>query len=245
MAIAAIVVVLFAVRATRTVPHDAARAAARPVPVPEIATRSLSIVVRGHPLESGPPPSEFIGPYMDMLRWELARYPAGALGTLQLQQIVVCDKLTSGGVSFDAMADWDAHILYLTALDLAHEDNHARVVVHHEAFHLLDQAQTGNLADDAAWTALNEAGFNYGSGGDSMRQLGAGDVGSSGRAGFVSAYATTGVDEDKAETYGHLMIDRTWVLRQAARDPALARKLGVLKQRLNGYVRGWGDKLGV
>jgi hypothetical protein len=209
----------------------------------DVATVAQTFVVRGHQVRAEAAAPELVDPYMGLLMGELKHYSHASMSAFHLRTVVVCGELTSGGTSFNAMADWDRHVLYLAAMDPRENSHYAQVVVHHELFHLLDQAMTGNLAYDPVWTALNSRGFVYGSGGDSMREADASELGSASEAGFVTRYATSGVDEDKAETFAHLMVDRTWVLQQAAHDDVLQHKIAAVRQRLNRYVPGWGDSL--
>jgi hypothetical protein len=104
--------------------------------------------------------------------------------------------------------------------------------VHHEVFHFLDYADDDQVRADPAWEKLNDRWFVYGSGGRFQR-----DPKSSGRAelpGFVTRYAQSALEEDKAETFAFWMIDRPWLSARAKTDPVLAAKLAAIERQLAG-----------
>jgi hypothetical protein len=110
-----------------------------------------------------------------------------------------------------------------------------RMIIHHEFFHMLE-TQAGNPFQDPEWDALNPIGFHYGSGGVNALRSSANpppkvDTSYVG-GGFVSRYAMSAVEEDKAETFAYLMVRYGNVMTRARRDEVLASKVELLKQRL-------------
>jgi hypothetical protein len=90
-------------------------------------------------------------------------------------------------------------------------------------------ADDGVLQIDHAWLALNPDGFRYGRGGRSMRAPSAGaftrDV-----PGFVTRYATSALEEDKAELFAFMLTEPAAVASLAESDAVLARKVARMKQ---------------
>lgn len=182
-------------RAT-ALPSDAARygfAVSAEGVVPElVATRPFEIGLANGPVAGRPASS--LEPARTVVRRELARYPAGFLAKIRLAGIVLLDELTESGAPIPSPPNVGGLLL----LDVRATERELVRTLHHELFHFLDLADDGKVGADPAWLAL-QPGVVYGSGGRTMRGAwagGAADVG-----GFVSAYATSAPEEDKAETF--------------------------------------------
>jgi prepilin-type N-terminal cleavage/methylation domain-containing protein len=91
--------------------------------------------------------------------------------------------------------------------------------IHHEIGHQLDFAFPGHHDDDPEWAALNTAPFAY-----------AADQGP--LPGFVSAYATSSIAEDKAESFNGMIVDPAALQARCATDPVLQAKTHLLATRL-------------
>ncbi len=79
--------------------------------------------------------------------------------------------------------------------------------VHHEFFHYIEEKIDGSMRyRDANWTGLNPNGFSYKEGGQIVYSC-AGGFRNTGhlKSGFVSRYALTAEEEDKAEMFGWIM----------------------------------------
>lgn len=57
--------------------------------------------------------------------------------------------------------------------------------------------------------------------------------------GFLTPYATSAIEEDKAELFAHLIVNTKFVVDQAAKDPVLASKIAMLKKRMEAYDPGF------
>ena len=77
---------------------------------------------------------------------------------------------------------------------------------------------------DRRWEALNRTGFSYGYGGRDMRGPEATPMRED-LPGFVSLYATSALEEDKAEIFAFMMARPTAMRRLAARDEVIAAKM--------------------
>lgn len=63
--------------------------------------------------------------------------------------------------------------------------------------------------------------------------------------GFLSGYATSGVEEDKAETFAFAVTRAPMVKARAATDPALRAKLAELGRRLEAFDAECPRRLGL
>lgn len=88
----------------------------------------------------------------------------------------------------------------------ANSELYMRHVIHHEYVHYFEEFYYGDVYhQDATWASYNTPGFKYGNGGGSCYEEGNSCVtGEHPAQGFVTGYAMSGIEEDKAELYGYL-----------------------------------------
>ena len=158
---------------------------------------------------------------------ELARYPALFLARARLHRLLLCAKLHEGGEPIPSLPNYHGALL----IDVEADASFLRRLVHHEVFHFADYADDDQLSRDPAWLALNDRDFTYGNGGRSSREPGAGRF-SADIAGFVSRYATSALEEDKAETFAMRMSAPRTFARLIADDAILRAKSGALEAQL-------------
>lgn len=164
---------------------------------------------------------------------ELARYPAAFLRRIHLAGVVLTEDLRENETAIPSLPNVGGLLL----LDARAAESDLVRVLHHEVFHFFDLAEDGRLAPDAAWEGLNPPTFAYGAGGRSLRAAWTARTDRSLR-GFVSGYATSGVEEDKAETFAVAMT-RPEVMRAQIDDGdrALAAKRDELRRRIEAFDR--------
>jgi hypothetical protein len=158
---------------------------------------------------------------------ELARYPAEFLVRARLRRLVLCAKLHEGSEVIPSLPNYHGALL----IDVDADAPYLRRLVHHEVFHFADYADDDQLSHDPAWLALNDRYFVYGSGGRFAREPGAGRF-SDEIPGFVSRYATSALEEDKAETFAMRMSAPRQFAELIASDPILRVKSGALEAQL-------------
>ena len=130
-----------------------------------------------------------------VLSRQLARYPAGYLAKVNVARVLVCAHVRENGHDIPSLPNIDGAWL----IDATLSDAFAARIAHHEIYHFIDLAEDGTLNTDPSWEALNPSSFAYGEGGRSLRSGWASEATDT-APGFVTAYATTAVAEDKAET---------------------------------------------
>jgi hypothetical protein len=167
------------------------------------------------------------------LLWEeLSRYPSEFFERAKIENLVLCEQLVRSDHAASGVADELAIFLDLSCATGPHLDD-LRQVIHHEVFHTLDR-ERGTLLFDEAWSALNAPEFEYAKQTD---EPGPGthhdDV-----AGFVSRYARTDVGEDKAETFGYMMIRSAGLRHRAENDAVLERKLEAMQALVDEFCEG-------
>jgi hypothetical protein len=164
---------------------------------------------------------------LSTLAAELTRYPAQFLARARLRRLLLCGKLREGSEPIPSLPNYHGALL----IDVAADAPYLRRLVHHEVFHFADYADDDQLSRDPAWLGLNDRYFVYGSGGRFLREPGAGRF-SHEIAGFVSRYATSALEEDKAETFAMRMSAPQKFAALLAADPILRAKSAALEAQL-------------
>jgi hypothetical protein len=162
-----------------------------------------------------------------IVRGELARYPRSFLTRIALRGVVLAAALAEGERPIPSLPN----VAGLLLLDVGGTQRDLVRGLHHEIFHFADVAGGDRVAPDPAWEALNDQAWFYGAGGRTMRNVSAAAP-SPEVPGFVSGYAASGVEEDKAETFAFLVARPDDVRPRLAGDPVLAAKVQEIQRRV-------------
>lgn len=169
--------------------------------------------------------------------WRLM--PAALVKATKLKYIVfgTAFRIPADTISRAAIPDYFQEAMFY---DVRHtHDNPAdrlyfRTIVHHEFFHYIDFKDDGLVYEDKQWRTLNPPEFKYGKGGARTRGAGVGLVNSR-LPGFITAYAASGVEEDKAEVYRCMMMNLREMELRCEDDPVLAKKVARMKELLQTF----------
>ena len=178
-------------------------------------------------LSAEPPASGATGRALSTLSIELARYPAAFLARARLARLLLCADLHEGGERIPSLPNYHGTLI----VDVDADTPYLRRLVHHEVFHFADYADDDQLSHDPAWLGLNDHYFVYGDGGRFLREPGAGRF-TSDLPGFVSRYATSALEEDKAETFALRMVAPAQFAALTAADPTLRAKSSAVEAQL-------------
>ncbi|MDG3007021.1 hypothetical protein [Paludisphaera mucosa] len=166
---------------------------------------------------------------------EFAVYPPALVRRSRLKRVVLGSGLAFDGQLRGAIPDFWHDALYLDVARGDYSPTYQRTAIHHEFFHLVDYRDDGEVYRDDAWAALNPPGFRYGPGGKDVQGDALGSLFTDKHPGFLTTYATAGVEEDKAEVFARLLVAPREVARRAGLDPILARKVARMKARLKEF----------
>ena len=158
---------------------------------------------------------------------ELSRYPAAFFERARLHRLLLCAELHEGSEAIPSLPNYHGALL----VDVAADAPYLRRLVHHEVFHFADYADDDQLSSDPAWLALNDRYFVYGDGGRFRREPGVGRF-SAEIPGFVSRYATSALEEDKAETFAMRMAAPAQFAALLANDQILSAKSRAVEAQL-------------
>jgi hypothetical protein len=160
-----------------------------------------------------------------MLQREVAKYPRDAFRCIGASRIVLVRELVAGGERRPAFPAYDGGALVLDVEYPTLGERELARVFHHEAFHLFDRRDDGELEGDAVWTRQNPLGFRYGGGGAPVARFADWLVPSDRVPGAVTAYAELGVAEDKAEVFSLLFAEPQVLVQRAGEDGIVFDKL--------------------
>lgn len=163
---------------------------------------------------------------------EFSLYPVECIRRSGLRRIVMCRALSFAGQPRTAVPDYQHDTLYLDVCRGAYSVPYVRKVLHHEFFHMIDYRDDGHVYEDAAWSALNGSEFTYGRGGIDAQSQPHASLATTRYPGFLTLYGTTGVEEDKAELFCHLVVVQEYVMERERLDPVLRAKVKRLKDTL-------------
>ncbi len=166
---------------------------------------------------------------------ELKAYPTALFARAGCERIVLCTKLAYAGQLRAAIPDWENNTLYIDTQRGAKSPGYPEHVLHHEFFHLIDNADDGDVYRDDAWSALNPTGFRYGNGGVNAQTTRNTGALTDTIPGFLTHYATTGVEEDKAELYAFSFTHNDYIATRIRTDIALRAKVDRLKTLLRNF----------
>jgi hypothetical protein len=227
------------------VPSDAAtfgfviRGQAAGVPLLE-STKPFSLALSNGPVHGVPPSRSHLVDASSIVARELGRYPAPFLRKVRLAGIVLTEDLAENEMPIPSLPNVGGLLL----LDVSSTERDLVRIFHHEVFHFFDLADDGHVSPDPAWDAMNSAGFVYGSGGRTLRGAWAGQPAND-LPGFVSAYATSGVEEDKAETFAFAVARAALVKDRLTSDTVLRAKIAELALRVAAFDADCPHRLGL
>ena len=169
-------------------------------------------------------------------------YPPVLIQAAQLEHVALCRtiRISDGDESRPpaGVAIVGQHRLLISVEQFAegapaYRDFSVQQVVHHEVFHLFDEANKPDLfgKPQQLWEAMNPAGFEYH---DPAIQR------DDRPKGFVNEYATTNEKEDRASTFELLLGQPAVLCEIASRDPIVAAKTTNVWKRV---AKVTGDKL--
>lgn len=170
-----------------------------------------------------------------MLSEEFSKYSNQTIKATGLKKIYLVKDLSVNGQPRSGMPDptledalyFDISSTYITSENSAY----MRRTFHHEFKHLIDYNIYGSYQGDSSnWTSCNLAGVLYGNGGSAMYNNPEFAHSIHPQDGFVNGYATSGIEEDRAEVYAELMTTPEELQNIANKDSQVACKVAATRQ---------------
>jgi hypothetical protein len=172
--------------------------------------------------------------FVRMLREELDMYPDAIVSRLGFGNIYILDEFTFRDVKLAGQSfSWIPKPAVAYGLNsFKPEDANSRAffsrTTHHEVFHALERQFTvaGGTLFGATWDALNEPGFKYRIGPNSVSAEGqpTHTKDNAGRKGFAEPYGMNIATDDRATLYARMMVADQVFYGRLATDPILLAK---------------------
>lgn len=193
---------------------------------PLFAETPFRLSLANGPLEGEPLAEPRARAALAVVHRELARYTPERLHDAGLVRVVLAAELRESGKLISSLPNVSGSLL----LDGSVPEPFLARLVHHEVFHFFDFADQERPRENDRWTIANGQ-FVYGEGGRSVRSPRASDL-SDEMPGFLTRYAMSAVEEDKAEVFSFLMTQPDAVRGRAAADPVVRAKVERLGEKL-------------
>jgi len=174
----------------------------------------------------------------EVISEELAKYSHETLNAIGLKKVYLVNNLYVDGTYRSGMPEGqfeDALYFDISAKYFTSENgDYMRRTIHHELRHLADfNLYKSFRPTDTNWTNCNVASTSYGNGGAAMYKNVDFAHAKHPKTGFITGYATSGIDEDRAEVFAYFMTDRSYLHHQAQNDASLNCKIVQTEQLLN------------
>lgn len=145
--------------------------------------------------------------YLPLFFREFSLYPVSLIKASKLEKVYFVNSLTFSTNSYSqyraSVPDYCHDVMGMVYCCKETSLDYIRNVIHHEFFHFIDYIEDGKIYEsDPEWEGLNTPDFKYGNGGAMNREW---KPLSSDVRGFLNFYSTTGIEEDKAEIFSHMM----------------------------------------
>jgi hypothetical protein len=178
--------------------------------------------------------------FVRMLREELDMYPEAIVSRLGFGNIYILDEFTYRDVKLAGQSfSWIPKPAVAYGLNsFKPEDASSRAffgrTTHHEVFHAMERQFTRSVGAlfGANWDALNEPGFNYRIGPNSVGAEGqpTHTKDNAGRNGFAEPYGMNIATDDRATMYARIMVADKVFYGRLATDPILLAKSRLLQE---------------
>lgn len=173
--------------------------------------------------------------YVPLFVDEFQLYPKELVKNARVKRVVLCTDLSFAKQRRNAIPDWNNDTLYLEVVRGSKNPMYLRRVIHHEFFHMVDYWDDKNVYKDTDWAALNPSDFKYGTGGRNAQDNRATGRLSEQYPGFLTHYSTTGVEEDKAEVFAHMIVQSEYVEKRAKENSVLRAKVARMKELVEDF----------
>ena len=179
--------------------------------------------------------------YTPLFFQEFSLYPPTLVRRARLNRVVLCEDLSFAGQRRNAIPDFAHDTLYLDTTRGAYSPEYLRTVIHHEFFHIIDYRDDGLVYSDHSWSTLNASAMKYGDGGRNAQHRPEESLLVTTYPGFLDYYGTTGVEEDKAELFAHLIVRSSAVAARSRSDSVLMAKVWRLKRLMGEFCPEMND----
>lgn len=183
-------------------------------------------------LEVTPEEYRALNNYLILFEEEINKYPRGFFKGRDVRGIGLVNNLFSGETPAQGLYNSSSHIMFFDISRFGDNKAQQRHSIHHEIYHMMSQQDQGlQVLSDEKWASFNNEGFSYGKQTKSLRNTNPVNPYAPNQLGFVTYYAMTSIEEDRAEVFACLMQKnhRDLIEKWMQKDPALKKKIEAMK----------------
>lgn len=147
----------------------------------------------------------------------LKKIPASAFKNIGMKYVMLCDEAFAQGQSIGGIPVPPLKLLMLSMGSTGQE--YQEHIFYHELYHYMEFTKRGGF-HDADWQQKFSDGYGMN---NSDWNIGSGDYG------FVSGYAQTKPEEDRAEIFAHMMADPAAAKNKAEKDNIVQQKMEYIR----------------
>jgi hypothetical protein len=174
--------------------------------------------------------------YLKLFAEEIAKYPQRFFSNRDIRAIGFVKKFFFAGKPVEGLYESRHKIMLFNFNRNRHHPVPQRHNIHHEIYHMMAlQIPDYKVNYDAVWMSYNVTGFVYGveqpAGKNVLNPM------APAIPGFISVYAMTSIEEDKAEIFAGLMMESQHRLMQrwSQKDEYLRKKMEYMKSFVQTY----------
>lgn len=173
--------------------------------------------------------------YLRLFEEEIGKYPQSFFQNRNLRQVFFVKRLFFEERPVEGLYEDSQDLMLFDFLRSQGNPRKQRHNIHHEFYHMI---AVGHPAlSDIPWEELNTAHFQYGKQAAQSRPEKESNHFAPSQPGFISEYALSSAEEDKAEVYACLFIEsqRNLMYRWMQKDEILSRKVAAMKRFIYQY----------
>ncbi|MFH1360947.1 MAG: putative zinc-binding metallopeptidase [Candidatus Omnitrophota bacterium] len=178
--------------------------------------------------------------YLQLFEEEIRKYPKSFFRNSRLQGIVIAKNLFHQKKPAEGLYQHKEKLMFFDFSRGMRNPKRQRHSIHHELYHMIEMQSIGYPGwKDSEWANLNEEGFMYGQNRTWQEIKNVRNYSAPPRPGFITDYAMTSIEEDKAEVYAALLIEsqNTLMHAWAQEDPILRKKLELMKEFIRYFCK--------
>tara|TARA_Y100000590_G_scaffold451858_1_gene594000 strand:+ start:21 stop:746 length:726 start_codon:yes stop_codon:yes gene_type:complete len=154
-----------------------------------------------------------------IIKKNLEIYSTNFLNKINLRFIILCENLFISGINTAGIPDHEKRTLIL---DLNFNDKYFERVIHHEVFHIIQDAFK-EIFSETVWSEFNNKKFKYAECSTCSDRLGLDLYNNTN--GFLTEYSKSIASEDMAEVYSFLITEKTNIKNKSKKDNILLNKI--------------------
>jgi len=169
--------------------------------------------------------------YLMLFEKEIYQYPPIFFKKRQVRAVFLVTHLFSHKRPAQGAYSSEARVMIFDVSRFSKNKALTRHSIHHELFHMMAFQTPNYILDDPRWSQLNSSAFVYGKSMNDWTKVNPVNPQAPNQLGFVTDYAMSSVEEDKAEVFACLMQEthHNLITRWATKDGIMRQKIQAIK----------------